>query len=136
MNDKQFDAKWKQHEDQMFVYAFKCTKNRQDAEDIMSQAQLKAYRNRDKFDSTPAPHLWLRNIIKRLAIDLARRKSVRVTTAPIAIIVEEEEYEPKLIDSSQMALLDQVEDSEAMADRASIERIRARLSEAIAGECA
>ncbi|MEL6670170.1 MAG: sigma factor, partial [Bacteroidota bacterium] len=49
MTDNNFISKINQYQNLLFSFALKLTKSKPDAEDLMQETTLKAYRYRDKF---------------------------------------------------------------------------------------
>jgi RNA polymerase sigma-70 factor, ECF subfamily len=66
-----------EHSRMVFRLAFRLTGNEQDAEDVVQEAFLKAYRSFGSFDSRASFSTWIHSIASHCAIDLLRRKSRR-----------------------------------------------------------
>jgi RNA polymerase sigma-70 factor (ECF subfamily) len=61
-----------------YVVAFVVLENHHDAEDAASEAILKVWRTRARFDKGRAVGPWLRTIVKHCAVDLQRKKQLQV----------------------------------------------------------
>ncbi|MHC4390309.1 MAG: RNA polymerase sigma factor [Planctomycetota bacterium] len=72
-----FDALFAQHAPRMIAIARSIVGTRQDAEDVVQDAFLKAYRARDRFKPDAKPQTWLKRIVVNQAIDVRRRKKTR-----------------------------------------------------------
>jgi RNA polymerase sigma-70 factor (ECF subfamily) len=55
-------------------YAWTVVRNRHDAEDAVQEAALKAYRNRNQYDSTRPFKGWWFAVVRNCCLDLLRRK--------------------------------------------------------------
>jgi RNA polymerase sigma-70 factor (ECF subfamily) len=55
-------------------YAWTVVRNRDDAEDAVQEAALKAYRNRNRYDRTRSFKGWWFAIVRNCCIDLVRRR--------------------------------------------------------------
>jgi RNA polymerase sigma-70 factor (ECF subfamily) len=66
-----------EHSRMVFRLAFRLTGNEQDAEDVVQEAFLKAYRSFNSFDSRASFSTWIHSIASNCAIDLLRRRSRR-----------------------------------------------------------
>jgi RNA polymerase sigma-70 factor, ECF subfamily len=86
--------------------------SRQDAEDLLQETFLTAYRNLDRYRSTWRFSTWLFTIANRLAVSSRRRKLVDITAQPIREFsggdpkanAEENEMRSKLWDAAQKIL--------------------------------
>ena len=65
------------HSRPVFRLAFRMTGNEQDAEDIVQETFLRAYRALDRFDPQAQVSTWLYAIASNCAIDLLRRRKRR-----------------------------------------------------------
>jgi len=63
-----------QNSRQMFRLAYRMTGNEQDAEDVVQETFLRAYRQFERFDSRARISSWLHKIASNYAIDLLRRR--------------------------------------------------------------
>ena len=69
-----------QHSHKMFRLAFRMTGNEQDAEDVVQETFLRAYRKLGRYESRAQLTSWLHTIATNCAIDLLRRRKRRPTT--------------------------------------------------------
>lgn len=78
MTQLEFNYHVKEHYAPLRGYALKLTRATEDAEDLVQETMLKAFRNKDKF--APGTNLkgWLYTILKNLFINDYRRKVKRV----------------------------------------------------------
>src|SRR2546423_14446964 len=65
------------HSHALFRLAFRMTGNQQDAEDIVQDALLRAYRRIDKFDERASFRTWLYRIAVNCSLDLVRLRKRR-----------------------------------------------------------
>jgi RNA polymerase sigma-70 factor (ECF subfamily) len=67
----------------LYRLAYRMTANRQDAEDLVQETFLRAYRSRARFEARAGVGTWLHRICANAALDLLRRHRVRpqATTA-------------------------------------------------------
>jgi RNA polymerase sigma-70 factor (ECF subfamily) len=73
------------HSRPLFRLAFRMTGNEQDAEDVVQESFLRAYRQLDKFDERATFGTWLYRIATNCSLDLVRskkRRSERMAPAP------------------------------------------------------
>lgn len=73
-----------------FARAF--TANRADAEDLVQETILRAYRNRDGFRGEASELSWLRRILRNLAIDRSRRPDREVSVEEVEAFWRDDEY--------------------------------------------
>jgi RNA polymerase sigma-70 factor (ECF subfamily) len=66
-----------QHSRMVFRLAYRMTGNEQDAEDVVQEAFLKAYRHFSRFDSRATFSTWIHRIAANCAIDVLRRRRRR-----------------------------------------------------------
>jgi RNA polymerase sigma-70 factor (ECF subfamily) len=69
------------HSRTMFKTAFRLTGNEADADDLVQEALLRAYRKLDKFDGRSQFGTWLYRITVNCGMDLMRKKSRRQARA-------------------------------------------------------
>ena len=72
-----FRALVEQHSRSVFRLAFRMTGNEQDAEDVVQDSFLKAYRQLGRFESRANFGTWLYRIVSNCAVDLMRSKQAR-----------------------------------------------------------
>jgi RNA polymerase sigma-70 factor (ECF subfamily) len=71
-----FDALAKQHKDAVYRQMIRVCGNREDAEDVLIEALLKAYRHLDQLRESAAFRAWLAQIAKRVCWHLKERESL------------------------------------------------------------
>jgi len=71
-----FDALAKQHKDAVYRQMIRVCGNREDAEDVLIEALLKAYRHLDQLRESAAFRAWLAQIAKRVCWQLKERESL------------------------------------------------------------
>jgi RNA polymerase sigma-70 factor (ECF subfamily) len=69
-----FRAIVEEYSGRLFQLAFRVTGNRQDAEDVVQETFIKAYRSRERFDERAVLSSWLHRIATNAAIDLLRKR--------------------------------------------------------------
>ena len=67
------------HSRTVFRLAFRLTGNEQDAEDVVQESFLRAYRQLGRFESRANFGTWLYRIVANCAVDLMRAKQARLT---------------------------------------------------------
>jgi RNA polymerase sigma-70 factor, ECF subfamily len=70
------------HSHALFRLAFRMTGNEQDAEDLVQDTFIRAYRQLHRFDSRASFSTWLYRICANRALDLLRAKKVRKEYQP------------------------------------------------------
>jgi RNA polymerase sigma-70 factor (ECF subfamily) len=73
----------------VFALAFRMTGNEQDAEDVVQETFLKAYRSIASFQGASEVSTWLHRIAANCAVDLLRRRKGAGETAPAPAVVFE-----------------------------------------------
>src|SRR5215468_960956 len=92
------------HSRTLFRLAFRMTGNEQDAEDVVQESFLRAYRQLAKFDERASFGTWLYRIAANCSLDLVRsRKRRGVATAP-SMAAGAGEGEPSEFDLAMMNL--------------------------------
>jgi len=71
-----FEALAKQYKDVIYRQMIRVCGNREDAEDVLIEALLKAYRNLDQLRESAAFRAWLAQIAKRVCWQLKERESL------------------------------------------------------------
>jgi RNA polymerase sigma-70 factor, ECF subfamily len=69
-----FRALVDRHSRRVFQLAFRMTGNEQDAEDVVQESFLRAYRQLDRFEARANFGTWLYRIVANCAVDLMRTK--------------------------------------------------------------
>ena len=82
--------------DSLYNTAFRMTRNAQDAEDLVQESYLKAYKYYDKFQEGTNFKAWLFKILKNTFINSYRRRQQRPPQSDFAEI--EESFETKVSD--------------------------------------
>ncbi len=82
---KEFEAQALPHMDALYRTALRMTKNEKDAEDLVQEAFVKAYRFWDKFDSGSNCRAWLFKIMTNIFINDYRSKS----RSPMAVNMDD-----------------------------------------------
>ena len=72
-----FDTLARQHKDSVYRQMIRVCGNREDAEDVLIEALLKAYRHLDQLRESAAFRAWLAQIAKRVCWQLKQRESLR-----------------------------------------------------------
>ena len=76
-DDGGFQALVMSHARSLHRLAYRMTRNEQDAEDVVQEALLKAYRGLDKFERRSELSTWLHRITTNCAYDLLRKRQRR-----------------------------------------------------------
>src|ERR1700752_5412458 len=66
-----------QHSRSVFRLAYRLTGNEQDAEDVVQESFLRAYRQLGRFEARANFGTWLYRIVANCAVDLLRSKQAR-----------------------------------------------------------
>src|SRR5436190_22699029 len=77
------------HSRALFRLAFRMTGNEQDAEDLVQETFLRAYKQLANFDSRSAFGTWLYRIATNCSLDLLRRRKIRGEVAQPAASADE-----------------------------------------------
>src|SRR5919202_1342502 len=72
-----FRALVEQHSRSVFRLAFRMTGNEQDAEDVVQESFIRAYRQLGRFESRANFGTWLYRIVANCSVDLMRAKQAR-----------------------------------------------------------
>src|SRR5881275_2687203 len=72
-----FQALVERHSKSVFRLAFRMTGNEQDAEDVVQESFLRAYRQLGRFESRANFGTWLYRIVSNCSVDLMRSKQAR-----------------------------------------------------------
>jgi len=72
-----FRALVEKHSRSVFRLAFRMTGNEQDAEDVVQESMLRAYRQLGRFESRANFGTWLYRIVANCSVDLMRSKQAR-----------------------------------------------------------
>jgi RNA polymerase sigma-70 factor (ECF subfamily) len=80
----EFDKLYQENVSKLFKYAYKLSKNRDDAEDLLSKSIIKAWQAFDLFDRTKQFSNWMMSIIHNSFIDQTRSPAERVRSNTIS----------------------------------------------------
>src|SRR5262245_27668303 len=76
-DDEAFGALVQQHSRRVYQLAFRMTGNEQDAEDVVQESFLRAYRQLGRFESRADFGTWLYRITANCAVDMMRTRGHR-----------------------------------------------------------
>src|SRR5204863_5466662 len=76
-DNEAFRALVERHSRSVFRLAFRMTGNEQDAEDVVQESFLRAYRQLARFESRANFGTWLYRIVANCSVDLMRSKQAR-----------------------------------------------------------
>jgi RNA polymerase sigma-70 factor, ECF subfamily len=71
-----FEAMANEHKDAIYRQMLRVCGNREDAEDVLAEALLKAYRNLDQLSDSLAFRAWLAQIARRVCWQIRRREDL------------------------------------------------------------
>lgn len=77
MTNQEFTAKAHQFKNLLFSYALRLTRSRQDAEDLVQETSIKAFRYRDRFTPGTNYKSWICTIMRNTFINNYRRNKSR-----------------------------------------------------------
>lgn len=92
--DRVFEEEFLPHADALYTFAYHLTYNEDDANDLVQETYLKAYRFIDKYDRGTNAKAWLFKILKNAFINEYRKKTKQPTKVDYEEVVnfhEEEE---------------------------------------------
>jgi len=113
-----FRALVERHSRSVFRLAFRMTGNEQDAEDVVQESFLRAYRQLGRFESRANFGTWLYRITANCAVDLMRARQAR-----------HDQARGESLDETAMDLRSDHPDPERLSESSEIER---RVSDAMA----
>src|SRR6266498_2645899 len=76
-DEEAFRALVEQHSRRVFQLAFRMTGNEHDAEDVVQESFLRAYRQLGRFEARANFGTWLYRIVANCSVDLMRAKQAR-----------------------------------------------------------
>jgi RNA polymerase sigma-70 factor (ECF subfamily) len=76
-----FAELWERHSNRAFTMAYRITRNRADAEDVIQEAWMKAYVHLKKFDGRAQFSTWFTRIVINSALMTLRRKRAHQETS-------------------------------------------------------
>src|SRR5215510_12889401 len=77
-DEEAFGALVQQHSRKVFQLAFRMMRNEQDAEDVVQECFLRAYRQLGRFEARADFGTWLHRIAANCAVDVMRTRSHRM----------------------------------------------------------
>ena len=77
-DDEAFRALVERHSRRVFRLAFRMTGNEQDAEDVVQESFLRAYRQLGRFESRANFGTWLYRIVANCSVDMTRARQARL----------------------------------------------------------
>ena len=103
-NDEAFAQLVARYREVAFAYAFACLRHRDEAEDVVQEAFVRAFLALDRFRITECWGAWLMRILRNLCTDALRRRKGRLTetieqwpenspTPEMAVLTEERRRE-------------------------------------------
>jgi len=72
------------HLDTLFRYALRLTQNRAEAEDLVQETYLRAFRRFDQFEAGTNCRAWLFTIMRNIFLNRVRRSGIELTTDDLA----------------------------------------------------
>lgn len=112
-DDDAFAALVQQHSKRVFQLAFRMTRNEQDAEDVVQESFLRAYRQLDAFQARADFGTWLYRIVANCAVDLMRTRHHRMRRHS-----QEVDAETPAVDGQTPERLARSAEARALVDRA------------------
>ena len=103
-----------QHVDSLYGAAMRLTRNPSDAEDLVQETYLKAFRCSDQFEQGTNAKAWLHTILHNTFLNM-RRHAGRDPVAVDSEIVERSSGEPERVRTSEQILLRDTLDSDLQA---------------------
>lgn len=73
-------------------YALHLARNREDAEDLVQEASVRAFRAFNPVSSVSVPDAWMKQIVRRCFLDMRRKRRRRPVTTSLEAIQEENPY--------------------------------------------
>jgi len=77
MTNQEFTTKTQELNNLLFAFALRLTRSRQDAEDLMQETQIKAYKYRDNFAEGTNFKSWISTIMRNTFINQYRKRKTR-----------------------------------------------------------
>ena len=87
-DDEAFRALVERHSRRVFRLAFRMTGNEQDAEDVVQESFLRAYRQLGRFESRANFGTWLYRIVANCSVDLMRARQAQRAQARVERVDE------------------------------------------------
>lgn len=95
--------------DKMYASAYRLTGSKDDAEDLVQETFLKAYRSIDRFEEGTNPGAWVYMIMRNTFLNNIRSKKGR------EVLLFDEEMTERLADTSESSVSDEKMDEELQA---------------------
>src|ERR1700756_2657778 len=103
------------HSRRAFQLAFRMTGNEQDAEDVVQESFIRAYRQLNRFEARAHFSTWLHRIVANCSVDLIRSRRTRYDHASTADLGATEQPEAESADPERLAVSAQIEQKVATA---------------------
>ncbi len=91
--DRIFEEEFLPHADALYTFAYHLTYNEEDANDLVQETFLKAFRFIDKYDTGTNAKAWLFKILKNAFINEYRKKTKQPTTVDYEEVINFHEEE-------------------------------------------
>jgi RNA polymerase sigma-70 factor, ECF subfamily len=113
-----------QHSRRAFQLAYRMTGNQQDAEDVVQESFIRAYRQLSRFEARAHFATWLHRIVANCSVDLIRSRRSRQDHSSMDDIAPVEQPHSESPDPERLAESSRIERSvaTAMADLTPLER--------------
>ena len=113
-----------QHSRRAFQLAYRMTGNQQDAEDVVQESFIRAYRQLSRFEARAHFATWLHRIVANCSVDLIRSRRSRQDHASMDDIAPLEQPQAESPDPERLAASAHIERTvaTAMADLTPLER--------------
>ncbi len=110
-----FRALVEQHSRRAFQLAYRITGNEQDAEDVVQESFIRAYRQLNRFEARAHFGTWLHRIVANCSVDLIRSRRTRHDHASTDDLGPAEQPEAGTADPERLAASAQIERKVAAA---------------------
>jgi len=119
-----FQSLVERHSRRAFQLAYRITGNEQDAEDVVQESFIRAYRQLSRFEARAHFSTWLHRIVANCSVDLIRSRRVRYEHASTDDLGPAEQPESGGADPERLAASAQIERkvSAAMSELSPLER--------------
>ena len=119
-----FRALVEQHSRRAFQLAYRITGNEQDAEDVVQESFIRAYRQLNRFEARAHFGTWLHRIVANCSVDLIRSRRARYDHASTDDLAPAEQPQAGSADPERLAASAQIERTltAAMAALSPLER--------------
>src|SRR5436305_5667432 len=103
------------HSRRAFQLAYRMTGNEQDAEDVVQESFIRAYRQLSRFEARAHFATWLHRIVANCSVDLIRSRRSRHDHASTDDLAPVDQPETELPNPERLAASMQIQQSVAMA---------------------